>query len=144
MQEKICYNKGKDKEGAFCMNFYLTKIEMCLKLLRDASRETVAEIPLLGFEAFDYKKGNTPPQGDYAPFSVVDGRDKRFWLRAEIAVPQDEENRTYFIEMNTGVTGWDACNPQMILYLDGEMACGMDINHTVMPLSGGRTYDMAC
>jgi len=126
------------------MNFYLTKIETCLKLLRDASRKAVTEIPLLGFEVFDYKNGNTPPQGDYASFSVVDGRDKRFWLRAEIAVPKDEENRTYFIEMNTGVAGWDACNPQMILYLDGKMACGMDINHTVMPLSGGRKYRMDC
>lgn len=126
------------------MNFYLTKIETCLKLLRDASRKAVTEIPLLGFEVFDYKNGNTPPQGDYVSFSVVDGRDKRFWLRAEIAVPKDEENRTYFIEMNTGVAGWDACNPQMILYLDGKMACGMDINHTVMPLSGGRKYRMDC
>lgn len=126
------------------MNFYLTKIETCLKLLQDASRETVAEIPLLGLEIFDYKEGNTPPQGDYVPFSVVDGKDKRFWLKAGIEVPADRENYTYFLEMNTGVVGWDACNPQLILYLDGKMACGMDINHTVMPLSGGRTYDMAC
>jgi len=126
------------------MNFYLTKIETCLGLLYEASRETVAEIPLLGLEVLDYKQGNEPPKGDYKPFSVVDGKDKRFWLKAEISAPKDEENRTYFIEMNTGVAGWDACNPQLILYLDGKMACGMDINHTVMPLSGGRTYDMAC
>ena len=126
------------------MRFYLTKIEECLRLLRAASRKTVCDVALLGLPMADYKKGNTPPEGEYAPFSTVDGRDQRYWLRAEIAVPEDVAECTYFIEMNTGVTGWDACNPQMILYLDGEMACGMDINHTVTPIAGGRKYRMDC
>ena len=116
------------------MNLYLSKIQKCCEMLLKASRRTVAELPLYALEMADYKVGHKAPEGEYLPFSFVDGLDQRYWIKTEVTTPTAKENETLYFEMTTGASGWDATNPQIIVYINGEMTCGLDVNHTLAPL----------
>ena len=103
------------------MNLYLSKIQKCCELLLKASRRTVAELPLRALEMADYKVGHKAPEGEYLPFACVDGLDKRYWIKTEVKTPIAGENESLYFEMVTGASGWDATNPQIIVYINGEM-----------------------
>lgn len=124
----------------------LPKIKRTCELLRAASRERVSDITeLYALEVFDYKTSNEAPDGDYRLFDgVISGKEKRYFIKADITVPEDVEGYEYTLEISTGVHGWDANNPQLILYLDGYMATGLDVNHTTMSIAGGKTYKSVC
>ena len=126
------------------MNLYLSKIEKCCELLLGASRRTVAELPLFALKMADYKVGHKAPEGEYLPFSFVDGLDQRYWIKTEVTTPTAKENETLYFEMTTGASGWDATNPQMIVYINGEMTCGLDVNHTLAPLKENAKNEIDC
>ena len=126
------------------MNLYLSKIQKCCELLLKASRRTLAEIPLRAVEMADYKVGHTAPEGEYLPFACVDGLDKRYWIKTEANTPVAGENEALYFEMVTGATGWDATNPQIIVYINGEMTCGLDVNHTLAPLEANAQNAIDC
>ena len=104
----------------------LPKIKKTCELLKNASISYIEKsIPLYAIEADDYKNCNIPPKGEYLPFESVDGKDKRFWIRAEFKTPRFERNSDIFVEVKTGVTGWDGLNPQAIFYANGKIyVCG--------------------
>ena len=119
----------------------LPKIKKTCELLKNASISYIEKsIPLYAIEADDYKNCNIPPQGEYLPFESVDGKDKRFWIRAEFKTPEFERNSDIFVEVKTGVTGWDGLNPQAIFYANGKMVQGLDINHRLVKLMPDTEY----
>ena len=126
------------------MNLYLSKIQKCCELLLSASRRTVQELPLMALEMADYKVGHTAPEGEYLPFSHVDGLDKRYWIKTHAKTPIAGKNESLYFEMKTGATGWDATNPQIIVYINGEMTCGLDVNHTLAPLKENAENRIDC
>ena len=126
------------------MNLYLSKIQKCCELLLGASRRTVQELPLFALEMADYKVGHKAPEGEYLPFSHVDGLDKRYWIKTHTKTPIAGENESLYFEMTTGATGWDATNPQIIVYINGEMTCGLDVNHTLAPLKENAENAIDC
>ena len=112
------------------MNLYLSKIQKCCELLLKASRRTVAELPLRALEMADYKVGHKAPEGEYLPFACVDGLDKRYWIKTEVKTPIAGENESLYFEMVTGASGWDATNPQIIVYINGGNFIHTAINGT--------------
>ena len=126
------------------MNLYLSKIQKCCELLLAASRRTVAELPLRALEMADYKVGHKAPEGEYLPFSHVDGLDKRYWIKTHAKTPIAGKNESLYFEMKTGATGWDATNPQISVYINGEMTCGLDVNHTLAPLKENAENRIDC
>ncbi len=95
-----------------------------------------------------YKKDNQPPQED-AGWKKVDemtrftGVDEHFWLHYEFETPTLPKNKEVRFSLLTGREGgWDAHNPQAIIYVDGKNVQALDINHTWYPLESGRKYDM--
>jgi alpha-mannosidase len=126
------------------MNLYLSKIQKCCEILLAASRRTVAELPLRALEMADYKVGHKAPEGEYLPFSHVEGLDKRYWIKTEVKTPIAGENESLYFEMVTGASGWDATNPQIIVYINGQMTCGLDVNHTLAPLEENTENAIDC
>ena len=127
------------------MNLYIAKVKRTLDVL-GASCSTVIERidDLRALEVFDFKDSNEPPKGEYLPFACVDGLDKRFWIKASFQTPKQEKDCAYFLKIRTGLSGWDAMNPQLIFYIDGKMVHGLDINHFLVPLDADRSYDTYC
>ncbi len=106
------------------------KLQTFCKVLLQHSMQTVSVIEGTEVVESGYKKGHTPPAGLWQPFRFLRGADKHFWLRFSFHTPTAREGTQYLLRCTTGIQGWDANNPQGLLYLNGEMVQGLDINHT--------------
>ena len=128
--------------------FIKAKIEKTISVLQEEIRETVYEIPELQMLQSTYKKPEERPAPDadwdlLRRYERVQGKDSHFWFRTRVTVPPAEEGKNYVLRLTTGSEGtWDATNPQGLLYVDGEIRTGLDINHREFPLEPGKTSDI--
>ncbi|HEX3044504.1 MAG TPA: alpha-mannosidase [Bacillota bacterium] len=67
---------------------------------------------------------------DFGPEDRWGGRDRHYWFRTEVSVPERFDGRTVVYEVKTGREGdWDALNPQFLLYINGQLVQALDVNH---------------
>ncbi len=70
---------------------------------------------------------------DFKPYQgpVWGGKaDAHAWFKFAVRYPQLKDGQEALLQVSTGVNGWDACNPQMLLFYDGVAVRGVDVNHT--------------
>ena len=105
------------------------------------------------FETSDWliKPGNflrpEDADADPAPFEPFDSRtmhwygpDKHYWFRADVAVPQEMDGKPLWMHVCTQIDEWDdAKNPQFLLFVDGKVTQGVDMNHRDILLDQGRS-----
>ena len=113
-----------------------------------------AEAPYALFdhqETYDLKKFLT---GGYngQPYEAVNakiahwyGPDQHYWFRTEVAVPESYAGRSLYLHLQTQIEEWDdAKNPQFLVFVDGQVTQGADMNHRDILLAehaeAGRTY----
>ena len=120
----------------------LSKIKMAIGNLKCASTVTVCRID--GLEALEsgFKTSDTPPEGNYAPYTACRGKFKHYWIKGEFSTPEYEPDTEYCLRADTGLSGWDALNPQALLFLNGKIVQGFDLNHTEYSLEPSTHYDM--
>ncbi len=91
-----------------------------------------------------YKKGNTPPADGWRSCDgdiLFSGMDEHYWFRAKLRTPSVSEDEYLILRATTGREGgWDATNPQGLLYLNGKMVQGLDTNHTEAYVDADRDY----
>jgi len=73
------------------------------------------------------------------------GPDGHYWFRTEYTVPECEEGKSLWMILHTQIDEWDdGKNPQFLLFVDGEITQGMDMNHREVLLTksakAGQTY----
>src|SRR5665647_1613470 len=51
-------------------------------------------------------------------------------FKAKFIIPDEFEGKKLVLSIHTNRNGWNALNPQMLLYIDGEEYQGLDTNHT--------------
>lgn len=73
------------------------------------------------------------------------GKDQYYWFRGSFTVPKSLEGKCIFLNICTQIEEWDdGKNPQFLLFLDGEVVQGQDMNHREVRLTDyaeeGRTY----
>ena len=62
--------------------------------------------------------------------------DAHRWFCARIRIPDEMQSKKVVFSIVTGREGqWDATNPQMLLYLDGKLIQGADVNHRELLLT---------
>ncbi len=116
-------------------DFIDEKVRLTCERLWKLSQKTIYEIPKMKYIPCGYKSGNPIPMPDetWHEFERGDfliGADKHFWFYTEFKTPSAEKDKEVVFELKTSNEGeWDATNPQIILYLNGEIVSGMDINH---------------
>ncbi len=66
---------------------------------------------------------------DFAPGDLWGGRDCHGWFKFDVTIPEDFKGGTAALHLSTFEEGWDATNPQFIVYVNGENVQGADINH---------------
>lgn len=68
-------------------------------------------------------------------------------FKTDITIPIEFAGRKVKLQAKTNRTGWNALNPQMLIYLDGKEYQGLDTNHTDALLAecaeAGRVYRIA-
>lgn len=123
------------------MRFIDKRISVICKELKELSfvrKEAIKEI--------EYKKGLyfEPHEADSAkePWEKYDshtmhwyGPDEHYWFRAVYTVPKEMDGKTVYLKAATQVDHWDyAKNPQFLLFINGQMTQGLDINHQMVLL----------
>ncbi|MGN0315825.1 MAG: alpha-mannosidase [Fusicatenibacter sp.] len=81
----------------------------------------------------------TPSEADHAPgewrsFDTLRDRwygpDRHYWFRTELRVPESFDKKALWLRIHTGLDEWnDGLNPQFLLFANGEVIQGLDINH---------------
>ena len=92
-------------------------------------------------EQLEYKRGNfiSPEEANlseeaFQPFDCNTmhwyGTDQHYWFRTEFSVPKDWKQDCVWLNIRTQIEEWDdAKNPQFLLFLNGEIMQGIDMNH---------------
>lgn len=73
------------------------------------------------------------------------GPDKHYWFRISYTVPVEKAGKSLWMVLHTQIEEWDdGKNPQFLLFVDGEITQGMDMNHREVLLTksaeAGHTY----
>ncbi|GLC30875.1 alpha-mannosidase [Clostridium omnivorum] len=94
-------------------------------------------------------EGIKKAEGQWKEFHTGDlwgGRDYHCWLKSQVTVPEEFAGKVIALSFKTFDEGWDAINPQFILYVNGEHIQGIDINHREVIISdyaeAGKTYEI--
>lgn len=96
----------------------------------------------------EYKNGNTPPPvSNFKPYKWGErwgeGKDSHAWFHVHVKIPEKMQGAPIELVISSENDGtWDACNPQYIVYVDGKLRQGADINHTTVELEGADEYDV--
>ena len=73
--------------------------------------------------------------------------DAHRWLRTTIVIPEEMDQKHVEFQLISGREGqWDATNPQMLFYINGELIQGVDVNHREVTIAGraqaGTEYEI--
>lgn len=129
------------------LNTYGLYIKKTLERLWTLSSGTVTPIKDIDYLPCEYKKGDTLPEADAGFYRLTGdlpgGKDKHGYLRFHVTADDADPHKKPYLQIKTsGVGTWDALNPQFMLYINGKLRQGLDINHTEYPLESGRDYDV--
>ena len=128
------------------MDYQQDKIRVITDQLLILSRSKAMELTDIACCPGGYKSGNRPPEGPWRPWNSQDrfsGHDAHYWFHLQFDTPAAQPGRQLYFHLTTGYEGdWDGVNPQGIVYLNGELVQGVDINHTDVLLEPGMQYDM--
>lgn len=85
---------------------------------------------------------------EYVTGELWGGYDKHRWFRTEVTVPERFKEKNLVFRISTGHEGeWDALNPQFLIYINGELIQGADVNHREVLITecaeSGRKYSIA-
>ncbi|MBE6999956.1 MAG: alpha-mannosidase [Ruminococcaceae bacterium] len=128
------------------MRFIDDKIRVICEELALHMKKKLFDITDLLYQPTGYKEGDALPTGEgMDPFDThltIGGRDAHYWFKFHFKTPEKKEGHEVYFSLTTGREGmWDASNPQAILYLNGKMIQGMDVNHTEVLVDYDTEYD---
>lgn len=96
------------------------------------------------FHTIEEADNSGPPWTNFGQNELWGGSDVYCWFRSEFVVPKDMEGKKLVFNVETDTKGWDAINPQFLVFINGELIQGYDVNHSETTLSinakAGDTY----
>lgn len=94
-------------------------------------------------------EGIKQAKGEWKEFQTGDlwgGRDNHRWFKTQVTVPESFSGKVVALSFKTYDEGWDAINPQFMLYINGEHIQGIDMNHREVIISdtavAGEIYEI--
>ena len=96
----------------------------------------------------DYKTSNDLPSLDkFMPFAEGqywgEGWDTHAWFHFKLDIPENMKGKPVQLHVRTDYAdGWDPNNPQFLIYIDGVLRQGMDINHQYIELDANAENDI--
>ncbi len=131
------------------MDMQEKRMEKILSEINMLRRKKVINLLPADTKECGYKENNELPVVDdtwkkYEIGQRFGGYDKHFWLYKKFRTPECEENHQLKFSLATTFAGSfnNSRNPQCILYLNGKMVCGLDLNHLEYDLEPETEYEM--
>ena len=124
------------------------KVKRYIEVLDGARYPKQVRIENVEFFSCDYKVGNVLPSlSNFKPFEKDqwwgEGWDTHAWFHFTINVPEDMRGGAIQLHIGTDYCdGWDPNNPQFLIYIDGVLRQGMDINHQYIELDPNAKNDI--
>ena len=73
---------------------------------------------------------------EFPPGGIWGGDNVFYWFCTDIVIPEEFAGACVVYGLETGREGsWDATNPQLCVYIDGELKQGLDVNHREVVLT---------
>ena len=67
-------------------------------------------------------------EGQVTDFKGILG--SHYWFRAQVIIPESLDGKSVWMKLHTGLEEWDdGKNPQFLIFINGEVVQGADINH---------------
>lgn len=123
------------------MYFTEERIKRILDELSKYIHTDSEQITAYKVKAGNYGEISVPERSDngWGPFPADGrwgGKDKHFWFMTDVEIPARFEGKEVVYEVRTGREGqWDATNPQFLVYINGKLTQGLDVNHCEVILS---------
>lgn len=146
----FCYiiiKKRRNQEMVAAKDFIYDQIGVILNKLHRITDTELMDIDFDYIEC-DYKTNITPPakDADWKKFikgERLSGADAHFWLHFTTDKIAPVKNKELIFKLTTGKEGgWDASNPQGLVYIDGKAVQALDTNHTWLELEFDKAYDV--
>ena len=123
----------------------LKQIKSYLRLLKQNQTVLLSAVEDIRTMPTAYKTDNIIPDiATMTPFKNGEtwgqGKDTHAWFAFNVTATAPD---TWLRISTDREKGWDVDNPQFILYFDGKMVQGLDINHRLTPLPVGKTISAA-
>ena len=72
-------------------------------------------------------------EGQVTDFKGIQGA--HYWFRTKVTIPESMDGKSVWFKIHTGLEEWDdGKNPQFLIFVNGEVRQGADINHREMLL----------
>ena len=129
------------------------RIKAILKDIKDARVSDKSYIDNIKMKKCDYYQREivTESSDNWELFKSGEawgGNDVHYCFKANIEIPEYFQGKHVICKVSTGATDiWNYDNPQFLAYIDNELICGLDVNHTEFDLSKnavvGQNYELA-
>lgn len=124
-------------------NSTLSHIDMVTKIIKERTELNKKNLDNIYYAESNYIVPTVIPDNLlWIPFKQeqrISGKDMHFWLKFSIDVPMDIKPWQARIEISTGHSGgWDVLNPQMLVFINGTVTQGLDVNHREIYLYSGH------
>ena len=63
------------------------------------------------------------------------------WFQTEVEIDERFQGKTIALNIHDGQNGWDAVNPQFVLYVNNQVRQGLDLNHKEVIVSRGSNLN---
>lgn len=100
----------------------------------------LVKVKLLDVEPIYFAKGRyknvqeaRSPSVKWQPYrqgTVWAEKDAHAWFKVDVQIPEEYEGKSLSLYVTSYRQGWDATNPQFMVYLNGRLVQGVDVNHT--------------
>lgn len=127
------------------MAFIKEKIRVTLNNLQKLIDKAVFEIKPLEYVPAEYEAKLPAPTDGWKQYDYgaeLHTNDAHFWIKGEFTTPAAKDGKQIILSFTTAANGWDAQNPQGLLYLNGKAVQGFDVNHTWVEIEPDTKYEM--
>lgn len=127
--------------------YILDKVKQTYTKLLALSEIKLFDIENIKYYECDYKEVGFLPSPD-APWIEYNSKTrfsnlhKHYWLSFEVETPQVTDNHELFLNFSTGYAWSDYSMPHTIVYLNGEIKCGVDAWHRKVYLEPNTKYNV--
>jgi alpha-mannosidase len=82
-----------------------------------------------GYDAYELLYQSSEGWETCAPNQSWGGKDQHYWFKTVVTVPVGFEGKRVVLRVETGRRGWDALDPQLLVFVNGVVTQGLDVNH---------------
>jgi len=116
------------------MYFAIERINRIVSELGDYIYTDKKQLDIYKMKSCDYGDFSllNTDSADWESYRIHDNwgsKDKHYWFKTTIEIPKEFDGETVVYRVFTGRDGWDAINPQFLVFINGKAVQGLDVNH---------------